>query len=40
MEFIVKNARPETLKTATLVVPVGEGGSLGVAAKAIDSASS
>ncbi|MCU1719527.1 leucyl aminopeptidase [Pseudomonas sp. 5P_3.1_Bac2] len=39
MEFIVKNARPETLKTATLVVPVGEGGALGASAKAIDSAS-
>lgn len=39
MEFIVKSARPETLKTATLVIPVGEGGSLGVTAQALDAAS-
>ncbi|UUD65195.1 leucyl aminopeptidase [Pseudomonas seleniipraecipitans] len=39
MEFIVKSARPETLKTATLVIPVGEGGSLGATAKALDAAS-
>ena len=39
MEFIVKNARPETLKTATLVIPVAEGGKLGAAAKAVDAAS-
>jgi leucyl aminopeptidase len=38
MEFIVKSARPETLKTATLVVPVGEGRSLGATAKAVDTA--
>ncbi|WP_339079851.1 leucyl aminopeptidase [Pseudomonas sp. TMP9] len=40
MEFIVKSARPETLKTATLVIPVGEGGTLSEAATALDSASS
>ncbi|WP_416638292.1 leucyl aminopeptidase [Pseudomonas sp. OHS18] len=39
MEFIVKNARPETLKTATLVIPVAEGGKLGATAKAVDAAS-
>ena len=39
MEFIVKSARPETLKTATLVIPVGEGKKLGETAKAIDTAS-
>ncbi|WP_044872009.1 leucyl aminopeptidase [Pseudomonas sp. LFM046] len=38
MEFLVKSARPETLKTATLVVAVGEGRKLGEAAKAIDEA--
>ena len=39
MEFIVKSARPETLKPATLVVPVGEGRTLGTTAKAVDAAS-
>ncbi|HWV08964.1 MAG TPA: leucyl aminopeptidase [Pseudomonas sp.] len=39
MEFIVKSVRPETLKTATLVIPVGEGRKLGETAKAIDTAS-
>ncbi len=39
MEFIVKSARPESLKTATLVVAIGEGRKLGEAAKAVDSAS-
>ncbi|MGH8353015.1 MAG: leucyl aminopeptidase [Pseudomonas sp.] len=40
MEFLVKSARPETLKTATLVVAVGEGrNKLGEAAKAVDAAS-
>ncbi len=38
MEFLVKSARLETLKTATLVVAVGEGRKLGEAAKAIDDA--
>ncbi|WP_405118802.1 leucyl aminopeptidase [Pseudomonas leptonychotis] len=38
MDFIVKSARPETLKTATLVIPVGEGRTLGETATAIDSA--
>ena len=38
MEFLVKSARPETLKTATLVVAVGEGRKLGETAKAIDGA--
>ncbi|MDH1265117.1 leucyl aminopeptidase [Pseudomonas sp. GD03944] len=39
MEFIVKSVRPETLKTATLVIPVGEGRKLGEIAKSIDTAS-
>ncbi len=38
MEFLVKSARLETLKTATLVVAVGEGRKLGDAAKAVDTA--
>ncbi|TIH09584.1 leucyl aminopeptidase [Pseudomonas leptonychotis] len=38
MDFIVKSARPETLKTATLVIPVGEGRTLGETATAIDTA--
>ncbi|HEY6611266.1 MAG TPA: hypothetical protein VIZ86_09045, partial [Pseudomonas sp.] len=29
MQFLVKSARPETLKTATLVLAVGEGRKLG-----------
>lgn len=36
MEFLVKSVSPETLKTATLVIAVGEGRKLGAAAKAID----
>lgn len=40
MEFLVKSTRPETLKTATLVVALGEGRKLGTAAKALDDASS
>ena len=39
MEFLVKSTRPETLKTATLVVALGEGRKLGEAAKAVDDAS-
>ena len=39
MEFIVKSVRPETLKTATLVIPVGEGRKLGEIGKAVDAAS-
>ena len=39
MEFIVKSASPETLKTATLVVAIGEGRKLGAAAKLLDAAS-
>ena len=39
MEFLVKSARPETLKTATLVLAVGEGRKLGETAKAVDAAS-
>ncbi|GLK87882.1 leucyl aminopeptidase [Pseudomonas turukhanskensis] len=39
MEFVVKNARPDALKTATLVVAVGEGRSLGAAAQILDVAS-
>jgi leucyl aminopeptidase len=38
MEFIVKSVRPETLKTATLVLPVGEGRRLGEIGKAVDAA--
>jgi len=38
MEFLVKSARPETLKTATLVIAVGEGRKLGASAKAVDEA--
>ncbi|QEY61479.1 leucyl aminopeptidase [Metapseudomonas lalkuanensis] len=38
MEFLVKSARLETLKTATLVVAVGEGRKLGAAAQAVDAA--
>ncbi|MGQ7815449.1 leucyl aminopeptidase [Metapseudomonas furukawaii] len=38
MEFLVKSARLETLKTSTLVVAVGEGRKLGEAAKAVDAA--
>ncbi|WP_426141073.1 leucyl aminopeptidase [Pseudomonas sp. DWP3-1-2] len=37
MELVVKSVSPETLKTATLVVAVGEGRTLGDAAKAIDA---
>ncbi|ARU89433.1 leucyl aminopeptidase [Pseudomonas sp. M30-35] len=40
MEFIVKSARPETLKTATLIIAVGEGRKLGEIAKSVDTASS
>jgi leucyl aminopeptidase len=40
MEFFVKSASPQTLKTATLVVPVAEGRKLSDAAKALDTASS
>ncbi|GGJ92674.1 leucyl aminopeptidase [Pseudomonas matsuisoli] len=40
MEFVVKNARPETLKTATLVLLVSEADTLSESAKAIDTASS
>ncbi|MFV3303958.1 leucyl aminopeptidase [Pseudomonas sp. NY15181] len=36
MEFLVKSVRPETLKTATLVIAVGEGRKLGATAKAVD----
>lgn len=39
MQFLVKSARPETLKTATLVLAVGEGRKLGAAARAVDAAS-
>ena len=38
MEFLVKSARPETVKTATLVLPVGEGRVLGDLAQAVDTA--
>ncbi|PTU75290.1 leucyl aminopeptidase [Pseudomonas mangrovi] len=36
MEFLVKSANPQSLKTATLVLTVGEGRKLGNNAKAID----
>ncbi|HYQ39083.1 MAG TPA: leucyl aminopeptidase [Pseudomonas sp.] len=39
MQFLVKSARPETLKTATLVLAVGEGRKLGATARAVDAAS-
>src|SRR5690606_41535335 len=37
MEFLVKNARPETLKTATLVLTIGEGRPLGEQAQTVDT---
>ncbi|MCL7461206.1 leucyl aminopeptidase [Pseudomonas sp. NW5] len=39
MQFLVKSARPDTLKTATLVVAIGEGRKPGAAARALDAAS-
>jgi len=39
MEFLVKNTRPETLKTATLVLAIGEDQQLGAQAQAVDVAS-
>ena len=39
MELVVKSVSPETLKTATLVVAVGEGRKLGVAARLVDESS-
>ncbi|SEI72256.1 leucyl aminopeptidase [Azotobacter beijerinckii] len=38
MQLVVKSASPETLKTATLVIAVGEGRKLGATAKVIDQA--
>ncbi|ACO77394.1 leucyl aminopeptidase [Azotobacter vinelandii CA] len=38
MQLVVKSTSPQTLKTATLVVAVGEGRKLGATAKAIDQA--
>ncbi|SFB33594.1 leucyl aminopeptidase [Azotobacter beijerinckii] len=38
MQLVVKSASPETLKTATLVIAVGEGRKLGTTAKVIDQA--
>jgi leucyl aminopeptidase len=38
MEFFVKTSRPESIKTATLVLPVGEAGKLGPLALAVDQA--
>ncbi|TBW10458.1 leucyl aminopeptidase [Azotobacter chroococcum] len=38
MQLVVKSASPQTLKTATLVVAVGEGRKLGATAKAVDQA--
>ena len=39
MELVVKSVNPETLKTATLVVAVGEGRKLGAVAKQLDELS-
>ncbi|MBX9755446.1 MAG: leucyl aminopeptidase, partial [Pseudomonadaceae bacterium] len=39
MQFLVKSSPAATLKTATLVVAIGEGGKLSATAQAIDSAS-
>lgn len=39
MQFVVKSVSPENVKTATLVVTVGEGRKLGAAAKILDTAS-
>jgi len=39
MEFVVKTAKASALKTATLVLPVGEGRTLGETAQAVDIAS-
>ncbi|MGV8844602.1 MAG: leucyl aminopeptidase [Pseudomonas sp.] len=39
MQFIVKSVSPQTLKTATLVLAIGEGRSLDAAAKSIDAVS-
>ena len=39
MEFLVKSVSPQTLKTATLVLAVGEGRKLGTVAQAVDTAS-
>lgn len=39
MEFLVKSVSPQTLKTATLVLAVGEGRKLGTVAQAVDAAS-
>ncbi|WQG58801.1 leucyl aminopeptidase [Pseudomonas sp. RTB3] len=39
MELVVKSVSPETLKTATLVVAIGEGRKLGVAASQLDELS-
>ncbi|WP_419207205.1 M17 family peptidase N-terminal domain-containing protein [Pseudomonas syringae] len=39
MELVVKSVSPETLKTATLVVAIGEGRKLGAAARQVDELS-
>ncbi len=39
MELVVKSVAAASLKTATLVLPVGEGRKLGASAKAVDDAS-
>ncbi len=39
MQFFVKCEQPESLKTATLVIAIGEGQKLGAAARAVDAAS-
>ena len=38
MELVVKSVAAASLKTATLVLPVGEGRKLGASAKAVDDA--
>ena len=38
MELVVKSVAAASVKTATLVVPVGEGRKLGAVAKAVDQA--
>ncbi|WP_250562019.1 hypothetical protein, partial [Pseudomonas sp. PAH14] len=38
MELVVKSVAAVSVKTATLVVPVGEGRKLGATAKAVDQA--
>ena len=39
MQLLAKHARPETVKTATLVLSIAEGGKLGSLAASVDQAS-